>query len=450
MKKVRNVRTGVLGCAAIAAIFVSTITPAYAETGAAEVDGAEQVAPGDPSDEATTPDQWLEQQTDELDVTAPAIVHETIDDDGISLCADDPSIVCTTATTTGDPADTTLPGPAATDRAAASRAAGTADVDVPLDLTISTGCLGQLRSARWNIARWAACSHRGGRLTLVTKEGKRVGTVRYETYHEVTGNPTKGEWSNAFLIRVTGATGIGAATEVVGQGNCIGKCTFTGGTDIVGAMAPGAVLQGEAHFKWRGTAGARVTPRPWWDFNYSHPDGITIDSAGYKAPKIRCDRDYPGRPNSVGCVFPQQSASLDLNDYYNAWATHVIWAQANGLPTVLHRATLAEKNANRAIACASAPKPRPTGYQCDEYPFASAKEGAAAGTGGVRVPDIFYSTPGDFCGMPPAPATGPGGWSICLIPAADNQEGGQVLNNIYKAFRVIPGDAYSLNYSTAS
>ncbi|MCA5922508.1 hypothetical protein [Curtobacterium oceanosedimentum] len=52
--------------------------------------------------------------------------------------------------------------------------------------------------------------------------------------------------------------------------------------------------------------------------------------------------------------------------------------------------------------------------------------------------------------MPPAPATGPGGWSICLIPAADNQEGGQVLNNIYKAFRVIPGDAYSLNYSTAS
>ena len=46
--------------------------------------------------------------------------------------------------------------------------------------------------------------------------------------------------------------------------------------------------------------------------------------------------------------------------------------------------------------------------------------------------------------MPPtANQTGEGGWSICLIPTGDNRRGGVMLNDLYKAFRVIPGDTFS-------
>ncbi|MFJ3379223.1 hypothetical protein ACIPJ2_02340 [Curtobacterium sp. NPDC090217] len=221
-------------------------------------------------------------------------------------------------------------------------------------------------------------------------------------------------------------------------------------------MVPGTSMQGSSHFTWRGTAGARVQPRPLWEFTFSHPNGITIDGAIYKSPKIRCDRDYPGRPSSVGCVFPQQHADEWVSgDRASWWGSHVANAQSSGLPVSLHRATTAEVVANRAAACTTAPRPRPTvpgsteKRECDEYPFASAAEGAASGTGTVRVLNIYTWDGSAYCNMPPTVnQTGEGGWSICLIPASDNRTGGQILNSLYKAFRVIPGDEYSIRIYT--
>lgn len=289
-------------------------------------------------------------------------------------------------------------------------------------------------------------------LDLITKEGKRVGRVNYETFHEVTGNPTKGGWDNAFLIGIRSATGIAAETQILGQGSRIGKCTFAGARDIQGAMVPGTSMQGSSHFTWHGATGTRVQPRPLWEFTFSHPNGITIDGAVYKSPKIRCDRDYPGRPNSVGCVFPQQHADTWAGAGRAPWwSSHVAIAQGSGLPVSLHRATAAQRAANRAAACTTAPRPRPTApggtekLECDEYPFASAAEGAAAATGTVRVPSLLNYDGTPYCGMPPTTVqTGEGGWSICLIPATDNNAGGQLLNNLYKAYRVIPGDEFSI------
>lgn len=460
MRRRARLHATLLGIGAIVALGAGTIAPAYADdvtTPAAATSIGDQdvdtASPGDPSVEASSPAEWIEKQSGS-DVEGPAAVQVPADDDDLTPCGGDASTICSTATVDDDASGAPTPASSAsaTARSLAARSTGTAAAadDDPTDPLISTGCLSSPRSAKWSVARWVACSHRAGILTLITKEGERVGRVRFDTFQEVTGSPTEGEWDNAFLIKIKSATGIGAETEVIGQGSCIGKCTFEGGSDIRGAMIPRTALQGSSHFTWHGAVGTQVRPVPLWELNYSHPNGITIDGAVYKSPKIRCDRKYPGLKNSVGCVFPQQQADMWFN-YAGTWGDHVNSAQISGLPVTLHRATAAERAANRAAACATAPRPRPTGYQCDEYPYASAAEGASAGTGTVRVLDRPDWDGTQLCGMPPtANQTGEGGWSICLIPTDDNQHGGTLLNDLYKAYRVIPGDAFStrINYDT--
>ncbi len=59
-------------------------------------------------------------------------------------------------------------------------------------------------------------------------------------------------------------------------------------------------------------------------------------------------------------------------------AAHIRDAQAAGYPSVLRRLkNKTQSERNRDAACAELPSPRPSGMQCDEYPFASTYEGGA-------------------------------------------------------------------------
>jgi hypothetical protein len=109
------------------------------------------------------------------------------------------------------------------------------------------------------------------------------------------------------------------------------------------------------------------------------------------APSVRCDSTPGVGPATGGCVYnefvPTYNVSTTNADTREvAW--HIQWAQLNltnhwgwkghgpALTRTRSRALIA---ANRATACPPR-RPRPAGKSCDEYPFASTREGASLNT----------------------------------------------------------------------
>ena len=140
---------------------------------------------------------------------------------------------------------------------------------------------------------------------------------------------------------------------------------------------------------------------------------------------IRCDHWYPTSWTSPGCVFPVYVPSVDMSPL-STIAKNIRLVQSRGIHIgqpgsghPLHRNTgLQESNNNRSISC---PKsvPRPTGYECDEYSFASAFVGGAAMSPPNRI----------------------SAW----VPAVENKRQGRILQAFYLTNRLIqgsPGDAY--------
>ena len=140
---------------------------------------------------------------------------------------------------------------------------------------------------------------------------------------------------------------------------------------------------------------------------------------------IRCDHWYPTGWASPGCVFPAYVPSVDISALPTI-AKNIRLVQNRGIHIgqpgsghPLHRNTgVQESNNNRSISCPES-VPRPTGYQCDEYPFASSFEGGAAMSPPNRI----------------------SAW----LPAVENSLQGQMLQDFYRTNRLIqgsPGDAY--------
>jgi hypothetical protein len=140
---------------------------------------------------------------------------------------------------------------------------------------------------------------------------------------------------------------------------------------------------------------------------------------------IRCDHWYPTNWTSPGCVFPAYVPSVDMSSL-SAIAKNIRLVQGRGIHigqpgsgNPLHRNTgPQESKNNRSISCPES-VPRPAGYQCDEYPFASSFEGGAAMSPPNRI----------------------SAW----VPAVENSLQGQKLQDFYRTNRLIqgsPGDAY--------
>jgi Deoxyribonuclease NucA/NucB len=140
---------------------------------------------------------------------------------------------------------------------------------------------------------------------------------------------------------------------------------------------------------------------------------------------IRCDHWYPTNWTSPGCVFPAYVPSVDMSAL-STIAKNIRLVQSRGIHIgqpgsgrPLHRNTgPQEADNNRSISCPES-VPRPAGYQCDEYPFASSFEGGAAMSPPNRI----------------------SAW----VPATENNTQGQKLRNFYRTNRLIqgsPGDAY--------
>ncbi len=175
---------------------------------------------------------------------------------------------------------------------------------------------------------------------------------------------------------------------------------------------------------------------------FKNPNASNASTSTLGAPEIRCDNTVPGE-RFPGCVNAVASGRIiyDGNSYIE-FGRHLTSAQNSGLPGAagtppLHRITdAATIRRNRAVACPSK-YPRPTGKSCDEYPFASTREGAGTGGGTARTFDYCLVT------LANPSSTGPTGFSVCMIDENENSSAGSALQSaLLVPFRIIDGDAY--------
>jgi hypothetical protein len=164
----------------------------------------------------------------------------------------------------------------------------------------------------------------------------------------------------------------------------------------------------------------------------------------------RCD-DALGVTTPVGCAFPGVRPQHLIGSLrYPTYAYHIQLALNAGLTSVLTRTTNPAVNAaNGAVACPHGPNyPRPDGFTCDEYPFASTYEGAASQPYGRTFLILNINTGNTFtCQVPWLPRRAPGdrgGYSVCMVPAGQNSGGGTDLQAFYVDNRVIDRDTFSV------
>ena len=162
-------------------------------------------------------------------------------------------------------------------------------------------------------------------------------------------------------------------------------------------------------------------------YTYTPPsENVAYTSTGF-LPWTRCDSE-PYMNSTSGCVYSQVpgifalSAAPDSN--VKDAATFYRDAQNNlpnhpgrfpdGVP--LHRTR--DTSANRAVSEAECDRrfgcPRPSGYDCDEYPFAATSEGVATGNFDLR-----------------------------LVPSGQNSEVGRMLGSQFYLYnRILDGDPF--------
>lgn len=144
-------------------------------------------------------------------------------------------------------------------------------------------------------------------------------------------------------------------------------------------------------------------------------------------PVTRCDSE-PYMNSTSGCVYSQvpgffalsaapgsdvEDAAKFYRDAQDGLANHP-GRFPNGVP--LHRTT--DTSANRAVSAPECDRrfgsPRPSGYDCDEYPFAATREGAATGNFDLR-----------------------------LVPSEQNKGVGRMLGSQFYLYnRILDGDAF--------
>ncbi|MCS4255979.1 hypothetical protein M2405_004282 [Rhodococcus erythropolis] len=171
---------------------------------------------------------------------------------------------------------------------------------------------------------------------------------------------------------------------------------------------------------------------------------------------IRCDQALTA--GQIGCIFP---AEIPLLPYYDPYrlgqlAGHIAAAQASGIPgdyeadLPLHKGTREAETENRDNACKTNPRVPSvrSDRDCDEYPFASAREGAASGGTertfqGCGLPLVAQNLPNG------SPITGPR-YSICLINPSHNRSGGGDARWFYHHNRVLMDDPFYVDVMSGS
>lgn len=290
-------------------------------------------------------------------------------------------------------------------------------------------------------SRRQACTHRQFNLTVTrVPSGQVVGTANIHATMEMTASGTT--WTSSVYTWLWSYTGTGRPQSA--SGNLFG-CSGCAGTS---SFSPSGLdgWSGNGSFSKTGLAAGAIQSglSGRWQLTFSNSQwsngsvAVNLDLASY-----RCDNAIGNRP--AGCVLPTITGVVGFSQNQNpAFVQHVYNAQLSGLPGRLGSGTYLKRlsntalvNQNGATACPSS-LTRPTGYQCDEYPFRSTYQGASTGGGSARTQP--------WCQMPGGQATGPTGFSRCFIPSGQNLSAGGILGGFYSNERILDGDRFQVGY----
>ncbi|MEU8543086.1 NucA/NucB deoxyribonuclease domain-containing protein [Streptomyces sp. NPDC048717] len=263
----------------------------------------------------------------------------------------------------------------------------------------------------------------------VLRNGRPVGAAYFTVQHVMTLNINKTTWSETIQVTkarlVNNAGGIRAAFSV----NCGSGCTAT---STLKPFTLGSAASGRVTYKNSVKRYTQRTSMSAYRFSFTKA-GYTPGSLSYKSPLYRCDDKFfskkPQFSKPAGCVFPSHPG-VEMNQRLLPYISkNIANVQKKGIhlgsPSYgkpLHRITSGKKIVeNREQVCPSRIKPPahlpfPGKAQCDEYPFASTREGGKS-----------QSLPNR---------------GTMWVPEKENQRQGGFLGTFYRESRILDGDPY--------
>ena len=307
------------------------------------------------------------------------------------------------------------------------------------------------------IPSWCANNFNGGRLVTRTQDcetfdvtiTKRVttngtttivGTASVALYSYQYTSYSTAAVAHQYGFSVSTITGDVSGITMSAASNCTGSCVHTAAAILATPVALTGWHEAEAFTLPPSTAiGSIYYLATGWVLTVNLPGSTTGPSTvPTDQYDLRCDNAAGGSAPSAGCAVYYAPGRVAFSSASNpTLVAHLSQAIGSGLPggsvlDPLHRTQVQSViNLNRSIACGGVSGP--AGTTCDEYPFASSYEGAASG-GSAR------SFPG--CSLSDPPATGPVGYSRCMVVAGQNSSGGAILGNTYRQQRILDGDPF--------
>ncbi len=283
------------------------------------------------------------------------------------------------------------------------------------------------------------------------QSGATAGEVWYVQEHELRTKWNSNTWQGRSAIHIRQAFGYGASATYGGTVTCSSTSTCQLGGDTGTHSIPVTVGSDIMDYTLQNPAvSGTVNNTAYSQFKFAHAQANpgTIDAPRAQFPVVRCDNIASG--STIGCIVPGAEPILDMTTRPKAaaHAEHIGNAQRSGLPgspyagVPLTRTLGTQVQTNRNNTCNRVMTSRPTGQDCDEYPFASTTQGGSiTGTRtwnycAVDLPNIPVLNPVDI-GVPSAPGT-----SMCFISSSANRSGGGILSWFYRKNRIIDGDNF--------
>jgi len=252
-------------------------------------------------------------------------------------------------------------------------------------------------------------------------DGNPVGTVSFTATHSLQLNPRSRNYTEQVSIGGVTLVGDAAGVHVALADGCGVTCTPVGNNFPVGViLRPGLHLHGTLTFHDSVGKGHEQSLRNKYVWLFVKT-GFTPGTATYFTPIFyRCDDAISKFP---GCVFPEFIPVMTEMQVLPHIRANIRRIQGHGLHLgefgkghPLHHITdPAQQRRNHDFLCPPS-RPRPAGKQCDEYPFASTREGGRGAPADSR------------------------GWA--WVPTKEQQRQGGLINSFYNADRVLDGDAF--------
>ncbi|MER6093363.1 NucA/NucB deoxyribonuclease domain-containing protein [Streptomyces bluensis] len=261
---------------------------------------------------------------------------------------------------------------------------------------------------------------------VVLDNGRPVGGFSFTVTHKMKLKIKSLKWSEAITISdvtlVRNASGIRVGLAVGCGGTCKATSRFPQ-QRILGTRD----ISGKVNFTDTVAKNQHNTTTANYILSYSKP-GFTIDTNLYASAPFRCDdtfwnRDNTRRTQRAGCVFPEFTPTLETMKSLPWIAKNIRDVQARGghygkmgAGPPLHReADRAKADQNRRAVCGGQ-RPPAQGLSCDEYPFATTKEG------GTALPPISRG--------------------IAWVPNDEQDAQGGRINAFHKQQRLLDNDAF--------